>query len=68
MLGSTVSGRNIVFNIPLYAMYADQSIDEMAFNAIAIQWNSKANNSVIANITQEFLNINPNQTYVGVQN
>jgi hypothetical protein len=49
-------------------MYADQSIDEMAFNAIAIQWNSKANNSVIANITQEFLNINPNQTYVGVQN
>ena len=50
----------------MYALYTDQAIDEMRFNAITIQWNSKANSSVVANITQEFLDVNSTQTYVGL--
>ena len=50
-MASVVGGRNIVYSIPMYALYTDQAVDEMRFNTIAIQWNSKANNSVVANIT-----------------
>ncbi len=36
VVASVVSGRNIVFSIPMYALYTDQSIDEMRFNAITV--------------------------------
>ena len=61
-------GRNIVFSIPMFALFTDQSIDEIQFNGITIQWSSQTNNSMIAAITQEFLNVNPSQTFVGMQN
>ena len=47
-----------MFSLPMYSFYSNLPFDNISYYGISVKWQANTNNSMIAEITKQFLDLN----------